>query len=323
MYYTLDGNITIPISRIQAHCTVSGEPDVTADFYCFSAIDARKGIYYEFQWEELHAKAVEMPDISEGMEQWNLSAQEITNTPAKKRIKHSQLAFKEDEISFGGVLGLHKHRKSAASDDELPMAKPTVKRKQTQKPSQPFKRARKQRSTSSDNEVQEDKSSSSDDGSDSDEYTEARAASESEEDLAPDLSEDDAEEFEEEFEPRTPRKSRAAHPRTPRTPRTPHTKRGRPFKLAAPTPHSKAALRARASRKHARALPVQSLVGAHDLALLEKLPQDPWLRAMHVLHVASRPDALPCRQEEYGRISRAVEELLDEGSGGCVCACES
>ena len=36
--------------------------------------------------------------------------------------------------------------------------------------------------------------------------------------------------------------------------------------------------------------------------------------------VAARPGALPCREEEYGRVLRAVEELLEEGSGGCICA---
>ena len=41
---------------------------------------------------------------------------------------------------------------------------------------------------------------------------------------------------------------------------------------------------------------------------------------MHVLHVAARPGALPCREQEYARVLRAVEELLEEGSGGCICA---
>jgi origin recognition complex subunit 1 len=40
---------------------------------------------------------------------------------------------------------------------------------------------------------------------------------------------------------------------------------------------------------------------------------------MQVLHVAARPEALPCREEEYGWVLRAVAELLEEGSGGCVC----
>jgi origin recognition complex subunit 1 len=43
---------------------------------------------------------------------------------------------------------------------------------------------------------------------------------------------------------------------------------------------------------------------------------------MHVLHVAARPDELPCRDEEYSRILRSVRELVEEGSGGCVCECE-
>ena len=49
------------------------------------------------------------------------------------------------------------------------------------------------------------------------------------------------------------------------------------------------------------------------------LPKDPWLRAMHALHVGSRPDSLPCREEEFNKVLRCVGELLEEGSGGCVC----
>ncbi|KAG6812758.1 hypothetical protein H0H92_000673 [Tricholoma furcatifolium] len=51
---------------------------------------------------------------------------------------------------------------------------------------------------------------------------------------------------------------------------------------------------------------------------LSHLPRDPWLRSMHVLHVGSRPDALPCREEEFEKVLRCVGELLEEGSGGCV-----
>jgi origin recognition complex subunit 1 len=40
---------------------------------------------------------------------------------------------------------------------------------------------------------------------------------------------------------------------------------------------------------------------------------------MHALRVGVRPEALPCRAEEYARVMRAVEELLEEGSGGCIC----
>jgi hypothetical protein len=48
---------------------------------------------------------------------------------------------------------------------------------------------------------------------------------------------------------------------------------------------------------------------------LVKSDGDLWSRALHALHVGARPD----RTEEYGRVMRAVEELLEEGSGGCIC----
>ena len=51
----------------------------------------------------------------------------------------------------------------------------------------------------------------------------------------------------------------------------------------------------------------------------ESTEKDPWLRAMHALHVGVRTEALPCCTEEYGRVRGAVEELLEEDSGGCIC----
>jgi len=86
--------------------------------------------------------------------------------------------------------------------------------------------------------------------------------------------------------------------------------------FAAPTPHSKAALRRRAQRKPIVGPPQEQY---HMQTELLNLPNDAWLRAMHVLHVAARPDALPCRGDEYGLVLQAVEDLLEEGSGGCVC----
>lgn len=137
-----------------------------------------------------------------------------------------------------------------------------------------------------------------------------------------------AEDIESEIEPRcavvedvsktTPRKRRrvtASPSKSTTTPRKPHTRR-----LAIPTPHSKAALRARARSRKAPVVrfPQPELKQEH-YHQLQNLPQDPWLRAMHVLHVAARPAILPCREEEFNRVLRTVEELLEEGSGGCVC----
>lgn len=117
--------------------------------------------------------------------------------------------------------------------------------------------------------------------------------------------------------PRTPSKKRkrTAQSKTPR--KTKRQKRT----IAAPTPHSKAALRARAKSKKGL-LPIRA---ATDLALefmkldMGVLPDDPWLRAMQVLHVGARPEVLPCRENEFMHILRSVEGLLEEGSGGCVC----
>jgi origin recognition complex subunit 1 len=113
--------------------------------------------------------------------------------------------------------------------------------------------------------------------------------------------------------PRTPSKKRK---RSGSTTSTPRRKRVAPA-LAAPTPHSKRALRARARRPAMRAPPPE-MAGAFSLGE-DSTEADPWLHAMHALHVGARPEALPCRTEEYGRVMRSVEELLEEGSGGCIC----
>lgn len=119
--------------------------------------------------------------------------------------------------------------------------------------------------------------------------------------------------------PKTPSRKRKRTSSTPKsTPKsTPSKKRGPG--LAAPTPHSKAALRKRSRKAPAFRVPPPNLTQEH-YKQLHKLPPNPWLRAMHVLHIAARPDVLPCREEEYSRVLRTVEELLEEGSGGCVCA---
>ncbi|KAJ7903529.1 P-loop containing nucleoside triphosphate hydrolase protein [Mycena olivaceomarginata] len=105
-------------------------------------------------------------------------------------------------------------------------------------------------------------------------------------------------------------------------PKTPSRKRAR--NLAHPTPHSKAALARRAKgpgsaspRKRAK-LAVRANNTTLGFESMAHLPQDPWLRAMHVLHVGSRPDALPCREDEFARVLGSVHDILEEGSGGCV-----
>jgi len=81
-----------------------------------------------------------------------------------------------------------------------------------------------------------------------------------------------------------------------------------------PTPHSKAALRA---RKKFKIRPPSDL--GQDNTTLYTMEDDPFLRAMHTLHVGERPDSLPCRDEEYVNIFENVIGLLQEASGGCIC----
>jgi origin recognition complex subunit 1 len=129
---------------------------------------------------------------------------------------------------------------------------------------------------------------------------------------------DDAHELDYLGEPSTPsRKRKRSKTTTPRKPKRAKT-------VVQPTPHSKASL---ARRKKATSsprkrktfairFPGQSLTFQASMA---HLPKNPWLRSMHALHVGSRPDSLPCREAEYERVLRCVGELLEEGSGGCIC----
>ena len=319
VYYSLNGNITVPASMVLSHCVVSRDTQVKPGYSCLSSIDARRGLYYEFDWVQLREKALEVPDFWDCREQWDIKSEDIIPaTPARSRVASSLESSDEDEAP-----STHKkpdHKKVAKTTRTDVHSGPGRKRKRTSSKPAPAKRTRPME----DSDSESSGSGSSDDyvapqgSSDTDSDNEVIAAI-AELDESSDSGEEDVEE-DVDNAPRTPRKrhgSRPGTPRTPKTPRTPRNKRG--VKLAAPTPHSKAALRARASRKRVLAVRPPPPDRAYDLAFLENVPKDPWLRAMHVLHVASRPDALPCREEEYGRVLRSTEELLDEGSGGCVC----
>lgn len=158
---------------------------------------------------------------------------------------------------------------------------------------------------------------------DSDEFQASDEDSEDEDAADTSVSEDgeeddDDDEFDSVRKPSTPsRKRKRVQTITPRK-----TKRSKT--VVQPTPHSKATLSRRqkaTSSPHKRKtfairLPEQSLTFQASMA---HVPKDPWLRSMHALHVGSRPDSLPCREAEYERVLRCVGELLEEGSGGCIC----
>ncbi|KAJ3564052.1 hypothetical protein NP233_g8542 [Leucocoprinus birnbaumii] len=135
------------------------------------------------------------------------------------------------------------------------------------------------------------------------------------------------------MEPRTPSKKRirrdASSPRKS-TATTPRKRKPVTKPLAQPTPHSKKAAAARRKKKlGVQASPSKKkqkfTIRPRPLTSLDwkKLqvnlgPKDPWLRAMHMLHVGNRPDSLPCRDAEFENVLGCVGDLLEEGSGGCV-----
>lgn len=290
VYYTLDAQAVLPMSKITHRCAVSteepraeqttpqaksrsrgwvlpaSEKDPTT-FYCRLAMEPRKGIYYEFDWEAHRSSALARPieDQVSG-KHWKVATQVLSRRqkrPAQTKRRRLGRTLEKD---------IHSQTESdAGSEFHDPVQ--------------------------SDDEDNENDIPSTIDDAD---------------------SETDIQSVKTDDPPKTPsRKRKRATITSTSTPRRPHT-----TKLAAPTPHSKAALRARArSRKRAPAvrLPPPDFQTQEHYQQLENLPEDPWLRAMHVLHVAARPNNLPCREEEFNRVLRTVEELLEEGSGGCVC----
>ena len=252
-------------------------------FYCRLAVDSRRGLFYEFAWERHRKDALSR-------------AKPPVNNPGPSstaRLDHSWAlgdSWIVEEVSGG------------PSDIKMKNVK-----------------ARRLKDNAS---KQEEISKSDVDDPEYDELTESECSSVG---TRPDSNVsaegEDSDDDDLTAEPRTPsRKRKRKEENTPRNVRRNKT-------LAQPTPHSKAAL---ARRRKAGSSPrkrkiepsfgisfsSQSLTFKTSMA---HLPKDPWLRAMHALHVGSRPDSLPCREEEFNKVLRCIGELLEEGSGGCVC----
>ncbi|KAJ7704310.1 P-loop containing nucleoside triphosphate hydrolase protein [Mycena rosella] len=280
IYYSLASSDIFKSSSLRARCTVSDEvpqpvaakseksPNkrwVYADdtqkldtLYCRVAVDARRGLYYDFNWPALHKTALGGEDDPWGSgDRWNVD-------PVEKRQ---------------GMPPRKKQKRNAPECD----APKRAKRVTIKEDPEDEKDAEYADQGGSSDDEDDDHLPTLDDGSDS----------------AP--SDADADSDSGFDEPKTPRK--------------------RPRNMAHPTPHSKAALARRAApaspRKRAK-LAVRSTNTTLGYDSMAHLPHDPWLRAMHVLHVGSRPDALPCREDEFDRVLGSVSDILEEGSGGCV-----
>ncbi|KAH8112691.1 P-loop containing nucleoside triphosphate hydrolase protein [Phellopilus nigrolimitatus] len=266
IYLSLSSTAILTPQAILQHCTVSSKrpaepapkqlpkrtraPAAPAnDFFCSSAINALRGLYYKLNWEQHRAEAQESGDDVEG------SAWVVTVAPSKGKRKGKHADSSDEDADSGDEY-------EVTSDDDY-----------------------------SDAQASEGEASADEE--------QAGTEDEGDNDAAADQP------------PRTPSKKRK---RTGQ-PVTPRRAARKARTVAAPTPHSRAALRARArSRRTALRAPPALAHGAVQGAL----PEDPWLRTMQVLHVGARPDILPCREAEFGRVLRSVEGLLEEGSGGCV-----
>ncbi|ESK86899.1 origin recognition complex subunit 1 [Moniliophthora roreri MCA 2997] len=247
---------------------------------CRFAIDSRRGIYYTFEWDKHYKAALESCKArSDG--EWN------RNTMCA--IWDVQPDTKESKKK--GTARRGPPRKKVKKDKDEP-----------------------EEDASEDQSSEEEYDATAhDDESEDDAQSDGVASSQSEgEEAADDVDDDD------DAVPRTPSKRKRSAGSAFTTPKKP---RGRQLKVH-PTPHSKAALSRRrqsSSPNKSKRAPVPKkgdLDGPDDTLL--GLPADPWLRAMHCLHLGNRPKRLPCRDQEYEDVKRNVQDLVEEGSGGCI-----
>ncbi|KAH9481151.1 Origin recognition complex subunit 1 [Psilocybe cubensis] len=275
--------------------------DPTKKFYCRYAVDSRRGLFYELDYDR-HRRTT------------------LTRSQPPKDDSGPS-SGKNDAYNWGegDIWDVEGDKGSKATAGASP-----TKTKPKAKAAKVRRKGGKQEDGDG---VQEDGAESDhsefDDGA-SDQYIEQEEESGSDDEMAED-DEHEEEEFEEEDEldalgePRTPsKKRRGGALQTPR-------KKKRNRTIVHPTPHSKAALARRngnvtdspRKRKTGMTLrfPEQSLTFQASMA---HLPKDPWLRSLHALHVGSRPDTLPCRDDEYALVMNSVSQLLEEGSGGCI-----
>jgi origin recognition complex subunit 1 len=253
--------------------------DADVDFNCHLAVDSYRGLFFDLDWE-----------------------------------KHQQLALQvekspSDKLKYGDGVVWNVNTRLPKSGASKPAARPQKKTKLTHRDTEV--RSKKDEHSQDEFEPEDE----AEEGDQDDEFEAENVDEMSGEDAGEDSENDFA-------EPATPSKTRkrkrTVNPRTPRKQRR---------TLVQPTPHSKAALQQRSRLSKGSASPrkrqgVSFPVRPQKLDFktdLSHLPRDPWIRAMHVLHVGSRPEALLCREEEYSKVLRCVGELLEEGSGGCVC----
>ncbi|KAG9089988.1 Origin recognition complex, subunit 1 [Ceratobasidium sp. 370] len=312
-----------PSKRARPSRNAAQQTDSAFDFLCLSAHDAQRGIYYDFSWELFRKDALKLSASSR---------------------KYDDFDGEGWNLPVDGTIPMRKAKPASAT----PKPKPT---KQTPKAAKPKPSApttptkSTSRSSSFVPVYKDDPDSGSDTSSStggSDVYEPVGNEHEDveefvDEDVPDDLGEgedpatDEEAEGEGEDSPQTPRKARPGA--------TSPSKRGRPRKqddglktpskprvkrIAAPTPHSKAALKKRRTAidlsrlRGALATGEDPLLGVAASTLPDSVGSDPHVRAMYALHVGARPGALPCRDNELLRVLGDVADLVTSGVGGCV-----
>ena len=301
VYYSLKSTAIISPTNILARCVVSNDPTDASDlgdsdggeqkFCCFYAINAEKGVFYMFNWQLHREKAI-----------------------------HNQ----------NGKIVRPNAWTVVPRGEDIDSATPTQGNNH-------FSHARKKRRLNDDNGPVEEDSAVESSVDDSAEEFEPNASDSGSDEIVSDAS---ASPTPKSTSPRKRRRGATSSrikardvDRGPQMFQTPTKQKAsrRPVVLSpikssasvAPTPHSKAVLRNRQKLKTRRAATVQRLAAPEfsvtDAKTLARLPKDAQLRAMHALHVGSRPDSLSCRDEEFTDVLEKVLVLLEDGVGGCVC----
>ncbi|KAL4262528.1 ORC1 family protein [Pleurotus pulmonarius] len=319
-------------SKLTANATDSSASDEHT-YYCHLAVHSQRGIFYEFSWPDHLSYALSsMEGDPSDASAWDLSPVDIVRLEkgereekekGKKSKSGTKARGRPSKAGKGGKVA--RVAKKVKEEDEV-LNEEDVDDEESQPSGDEYQAS----------------AASEDDGEGSDLFELPHHGDDTDdEDVIEDESEDDYD------IPQTPtRKRKRANQSTPhKSPRktllvssfaTPRKRRR--AALAQPTPHSKAALfkRRKVANKWLKQLDDKDdegvdgsirMGGSSGLSTYalgvgsgdtENLPDDPWIRAMYMLHVGSRPDALPCREREFQEVLRSVSELLEEGSGGCI-----
>ncbi|KIK57659.1 hypothetical protein GYMLUDRAFT_86567 [Collybiopsis luxurians FD-317 M1] len=326
---------------------IRSEAEADQEFQCLFAVDTRRGIFYEFDWPVHREQAL---DARDDMSDSDSAAGRVWDVMIKSEHKRGKSAHKS--ASPRKRVKVSEEEETPRPTPKRPLRKIVTPKISPSKPARRLvivKKVTSKKPLSRDQESESEEEHwehlskkpsrsmnkqvktalaeplSDDNGSSGPEEEEVYEPSDTEEDAdesdgvvsEPEpSSEEDDDGYDDEFDSPSRKRKRAA------VTSTPSKSRGR--SVAQPTPHSKKALSRRnqsitgsPSKKRTLPLKSQNTYAAHDSAL-RNLSEDPWLRAMHALHVGSRPDALPCREAEFEQVHKAVAQLLEEGSGGCI-----